>query len=73
MPPQNVLLALPSVMVSGAYAAKGGGIACPSSARAWWASSTTATVAVRRRWPAYASRWTSVIRWPVGFWKSGTR
>ena len=72
-PPQKLLLALPTVIVSGAYAANGRGIGCPSSASAWWASSTTATVRARRRWAAYSSRWASVIRWPVGFWKSGIR
>ena len=39
-PPQNALLALPTVMVSGAYAANGRGISCPSRASITWDSST---------------------------------
>ncbi len=75
-PPQNDLLALPIVIASRAWAASGRGMASASpgaSASAWWASSATTVVRVRASAWASSSRWLSLIRCPVGFWKSGIR
>ena len=72
-PPQKALLALPTVIVSGAYAANGRGIGCPSMASITWDSSTIGVTCARRSSAAYRSRSSSLISSPVGLWKSGIR
>ena len=74
-PPQNDLLALPIVIASWAWAANGRGIVGQPVERQRLVGLVDDGDACGRGASARrsSSRWLSLIRWPVGFWKSGIR